>query len=251
MEVPMNIELVKQRILNRKFLSLLLAILVLIGLIFYLRYFFTIGVFYDDTFLKKQGEYPDIQFIGKTNQGSVQISVNVLNGKQNSIDVTFRLPNDINKQYNVSFKDLAGWGLKNIIVKDYNGNVIFEGQYSEDSPFLFDKYGKPLVGNEISRVIVNGETNYNDNYKISAKKVVDFAAMADETIRGKLGHLILAILIFVLTLIDIKYPLLFFNLKYMFSVKDPEPSEFYISMQQISWIVMPIIGLILLIVAVI
>lgn len=98
---------------------------------------------------------------------------------------------------------------------------------------------------------MNGETNNNDDYKISAIKVIDLVALANDTIRGELGYLILAILIFVLTLIDIKYPLLFFNLKYMFSVKDPEPSEFYISMQQISWIVMPIIGLILLIVAVI
>lgn len=247
----MNIDLVKQRILNRKSARFLLAILVLIGLFFYLRYFFTTGVFYDDTFLKKQGEYPDVQYIGKVKQGKIQISVKALNEKQNSIDVSFRLPNNINKQYNVSFKDIAGWGLRNIIIKDYDSNLVFEGQYEENSPFMLDKYGKPSVGNEIVQVTVNREAIYNDDYKISSKKVADFAALSGETTRGELGYLLLAIIIFALTLIDIKYPLLFFNLKYMFSVRDPEPSDFYISMQQISWVFMPIIGLFLLIVAVI
>ncbi len=125
----MNMELIKQRVLNKKSLKVLFAILIVITLILYLKYFFTTGVFYDDTFLKKQGEYTDIQYIGKTKQGKIQISVKALTDKQNSIDVIFRLPNDINKQYNVSFKDADYSGYGNLNIKDENGNTVFRGQY--------------------------------------------------------------------------------------------------------------------------
>ncbi|WP_352419673.1 hypothetical protein [Proteiniborus sp.] len=245
----MNIDLVKQRISNKKSLRFLLAILIVILLFLYLKYFFTTGVFYDDAFLKKQGEYPNIQYIGKAKQGIIQISVKALTNKQDSIDVNFRLPNDINKQYNVSFKDVDYWGYSNLNIKDENGNTVFHGQYIKDSPFLFDENGTPFW--EEAGIIVNKEINYNEDYKIFLKSIADFAALANEGIRGEFGYLVLAIIIFALTLIDIKYPLLFFSLNHMFTVKDPEPSDFYISMQQISWVVMPIIGLILLIVAVI
>jgi len=209
------------------------------------------GVFFDDTFLKKQGKYPNIQYVGKTNQGSIQISVDVLNEDQNNINVTFKLPNNINKQYNVRFKDSSVWGLSNIVVEDYSDNVIFEGQYNESISFLFDKYGIPSTNNKTTIVRTNEKVTYDKNYEVSLKKVVDFAAFANETTRGKLEYLVITVLIFTLTLIDIKYPLLFFKLNHMFSVKDPEPSDFYISMQQMSWVIMPTIGLALLIAAVI
>lgn len=247
----MNIELLKQKIQNRKFLGPSLVILVVIVLILYLKYFFTIGVFFDDTFLKKQGKYPNIQYVGKTSQGSIQISVDVLNKEQNNIDVTFKLPNNINKQYNVRFKDSSVWGLSDIVVEDYSDNVIFEGQYNESISFLFDKYGVPSTDNKTTMVRANEKVTYNENYEVSLKEVADFAAFANKTTRGKLGYLVIAMLIFTLTLIDIKYPLLFFKLNHMFHVKDPEPSDFYISMQQMSWVIMPIVGLAFLIAAVI
>ncbi len=126
--------------------------------------------------------------------------------------------------------------------------LYFGGNIIEDSLFLFDDNGTPFW--EEAGIIVNKEINYNEDYRIFLKNVADFAASANETTRGEFGYLVLAIIIFALTLIDIKYPLLFFNLNHMFTVKNPEPSDFYISMQQISWVILPIIGLILLVVAV-
>ena len=68
-------------------------------------------------------------------------------------------------------------------------------------------------------------------------------------VRGNIGVLLLALLLIVLTVIDIKYPLAFFTMKHFLDVQNPEPSDFYITMQEISWVVVPIIALIVMIVA--
>lgn len=74
--------------------------------------------------------------------------------------------------------------------------------------------------------------------------------MEGESICGELKSLILAIILFRMILIDVKYPLFFFNLKHFLSVKDPEPTDFHIFMQKVARVVISMIGVILLIVAV-
>lgn len=60
----------------------------------------------------------------------------------------------------------------------------------------------------------------------------------------------MAIFLFILTIIDIKDPMLFFRLNHFLSVRDPEPTDFYISMQKVGWVVMPLLGIVLMIVAI-
>ena len=98
--------------------------------------------------------------------------------------------------------------------------------------------------------IRDGHINYNSNYKLPLKIVAETAYGGNEVIRGESGFLFLAIFILLITFIDFKYPLLFFTLKYNMSVEDLRPSEHYITMQRLSWIILPIIAVIFLIVAI-
>ncbi|MFA9377156.1 MAG: hypothetical protein ACERKZ_10450 [Lachnotalea sp.] len=50
--------------------------------------------------------------------------------------------------------------------------------------------------------------------------------------------------------IDIKFPLFFFQTRHLLEVSNPEPSDFYMFMQRISWVVYPVIGTVLMIMAI-
>lgn len=241
---------VKQMISKSTFLKVLLSVVLLATIFLYFKAFFTKGVFYENTFLKKEVVSNNTYYTGKSMDGSIRITVEGLVNKNGSADVIYNLPNNINQKYTVNFKIPSNWefGIENI--KDEEGNIVFEGIYRKDSRLLLDKHGRPILGDYQVRILRDGESPFKADYKVSLKNVADFATFSNETIRGKYGFLGVAIFLFALTLIDIKYPLFFFYLRNFLEVKDPEPSDFYLTMQRISWYVYPIIGMILLIVAI-
>lgn len=65
--------------------------------------------------------------------------------------------------------------------------------------------------------------------------------------RGEIIPLIMFFIALAIYLVDMKYPLFFFQLHNSISVKDPEPSEFYLAMQKLGWFVIyPILLVVLL-----
>ena len=82
-------------------------------------------------------------------------------------------------QYTVSFENTSNRNLSIVSVKDEKGNIIFEGKYNKDSPFLIDNNGEPLM--DYGQIIVNEENPYNEGYTIPIKNVVDMATFSKET----------------------------------------------------------------------
>lgn len=248
----MTIGRVRQMISKSIFLKVLLCIFVIAVMIFYFKAFFTTGVYFNDTFLKKKVVNSDSHYIGESLYGTIHITVKGVKNKDRYADVIYSLPNGIHMQYTVTFKDASNWDLGIVNIKDEKGNIIFEGfegEYDKDSPFLYDKSGKPLI-EDVIRVVIDGENPYDEDYTVPLKNVADMATFSNDTIRGRYDYLILAIFIFIFTAVDIKFPLFFFKLKHFLDVKDPEPSDFYVFMQRISWYVLPVIGIILMITAI-
>ncbi|MEA4961040.1 MAG: hypothetical protein VB114_05185 [Lutispora sp.] len=245
-EKAMIAEKIKQMSSKDIFLKILLPIILLIVLIFYFKAFFTIGAYYERTFLVKEVAASDNHYIGKSKYGDIHITVKGLENEGSSAEVIYRLPNNINKQYIVNFKNAENWGLGIENIEDEDGNIIFEGEYQKGSQFMFDKNGEPLMDYADVRVSLGLEAVYSADYKVSLKSVADFASFANDTIRGEYEYLILAIILFLIIAIDIKYPLFFFELRHCLDVRDPEPSDFYIAMQRISWVAYPIIGIVLM-----
>jgi len=244
----MFIEKIKEALSRNIFIKVLSAVVLAVVLTFYFKVFFATGVYYDNSFLKKEQVSSDRHYIGKNKYGGIHITIKGIVNKHPEAEVIYRLPNDINKRYTVTFKDAGNWNLGIENIKDED-DIVFEGDYRKGSYFLFDKNGEPLVSDAV-RVRANGEIFYNVNYKPSLKGVADFAYSAEDTIRGKYEFFIPAVFLFIITFIDIRYPLFFFTLEHFLDVKDPEPSDFYISMQRVSWVVLPIIGIVLMIAAI-
>lgn len=198
---------IKNIVIKNKYIKFFLIIFVLS---IYFKTFFSIGVYYDDIFLKKEVIGTDVHYKGKTIFGVLHITVKGIKNRHDRVDVIYRLPNDINEQYTVIFKDPNNWDLGITSIKDENGNVVFEGTYKKGSYFLFDKNGKPILDNKV-RVYSNGASPYNDYYRIGLKSIVKFAMFENDRIRGDYINLFFAIFLSIILLIDIKFPLFFFR----------------------------------------
>jgi hypothetical protein len=200
--------------------------------------FFSTGVYYEGAFLKKTVGINECYYKGQNKYGNITVTVKGQINKDNSALVSYAYPYSINRQYTVNFKDSNNWdfGIENI--QDSSGNILFEGEYRKNDNYLYDKTGKPLLEDNL-RAIIGNKFPHQD-YQLSLKNVADFATCSNDAIRGKYTSLILAVLLFIFTLIDIKDPLFFFQLKYRWDVNNPEPSDFYEVMQKISWCVNPI-----------
>lgn len=240
---------IKQMISTNIFLKALLCICIVVIAVFYFKTFYTTGIYFEDTFLKKEVVNSDNHYRGESAFGTIHITVKGQKNKQGNVDVIYRLPNDIYKQYTVNFKDAGNWDLGITSIEDVDGNIIFEGEYRKGSYVLIDKDGKPFIERDLG-FRISGENPYDKGYKVFLVNVAELASLSNDTIRGRYEFLILAIFILVFTGIDMKFPLFFFTLQNALSVRDPEPSDLYIAIQRISWYVMPIIALILMIVAI-
>lgn len=232
---------IKQGISKRKLLGMIVFIFILLILILYFKSFYTQGMYFNDVFLKR--EETSLGSIYSNQRENVQISVEN-NRDDESIKVIYALPNDIHRQYQVSLQNGTNMETVPLKIEDVEGKLVFEGIYREDSPFLYDK-GNDLFMNDSFQTRVNGEIDYNKDFEASLKSVADFAVGAN-TIRGKYELLAFAILLFVITAIDIKYPLFFFTLKHFLTVNDPEPSDLYLSIQRTCWYIYPFIGILLM-----
>lgn len=239
-----------QTVFKKIYFKIFLSAFIIVALVLYFKAFFTVGVYFDNNFLKKEVISSSNHYVGKSKFGDIHIIVLGLKNKQSSADVIYRLPNGTNRQYMANFKDANNWDSGITKIKDIDGNIIFEGEYKKGNPVLLDKSGKPLLNVDI-QYTKHVELPYNKDYKVPLMNIAAMASFANDQIRGKFGFLLLAVILFARTLIDIKFPLFFFKLRYFIDVKEAEPSNLYIVSQRISWYVVPVIGLILMIVAII
>jgi len=237
---------------NNKLIRRIIYVLLAVIIFLYLKLFFSTGVYYNDSFLNKVNLSNETQYIGKSRQGDIQITVkgqaNVK--KESSAEVIFNLPNNIYEHYTVNLSDEEEYFLGNVEIKK-NDDVIFNGKYQQGSMFLYDMNNEPIIEG-LTLSVSNGknEVIYDNNYSIPLISIVHFALHENDRIRGNGGMLLAAAILIFFTFIDIKYPLFFFELRHSFEVEDPKPTEFYISMQKLSWGINSTIVLVLLIMAI-
>lgn len=195
--MSMTIDRIRNLISKITLLKVLICAFIIVILFFYLKTFFTTGVYFHDAFLKKQVLCSEIHYTGTTKYGKAQIIVKGLVNKESIIEVDYILPNNINKNYKVEFENIfnseidmgdiediyvrdSRVGIENI--KDEDGNVIFPGGvYKKYFSFLFEKNGEPFM--DVSPVMIDMENAYNNNYKLPLNNVVAFATSSNDVIR--------------------------------------------------------------------
>ncbi len=235
-----------------KLIKVAIIILIFLSLI-YLRFFFQKGILYDDVFLVQKGTSEGIDFQGKSRWGDLKLTVKGDHLKEGNVTVDYQLPNNIQNNYEVEFTEEMPNYKQKVKITDHTGQVIFKGFYTANSGFIFltDEL-EEIVFPELHFDIMESppKNPYDSNYEITPYNIINIATKRNLGIRGKGQPFVFAILLLIITAIDIKYPLFFFQLDTFLNVEDAKPSEFFLAMQRMSWYVMPIISLILLVVAI-
>jgi len=217
-----------------------ILILILLTIVFlYFKTFFSIGIFYEETFLKRKFILNERHYIGSNEYGTIDIAVKFDMENQKSKMVVFNFPNNRPKKYTINYnKD-------NIVetIKNDDGKVIFSENYDTVTNVL-GQGAKFMTDNTVIKV-----KKSNDNsgyYNISLRDIVSFSRPGYGEIRGDIGLLIGSIFLSLFYFIDLVYPLFFFKIKHILSVKNPEPSNFYLKIQKISRYIYPCIIFIML-----
>lgn len=174
------------------------------------------------------------------------ILINVEKSKQNTgeIIVEYNLPNKLYFIYHVFIEKTDNFRGKIRILQD--NKELFNGIYDNKQTFyLYVNNSEPYLGDMVS-VVINDDY-YPDNYTPPLTSIARFATGHGVEKRGGIIPLIMFFIALAIYLVDMKYPLFFFQLHNSISVKDPEPSEFYLAMQKLGWFVIyPILLVVLL-----
>ena len=123
-------------------------------------------------------------------------------------------------------------------------SVLLDGGYNPDSPFypLCDANGEPAVGVYVS----NGSWH---NYKLRPMQVLTFAEGGSGTAcRGDWLVYGMGVLVSLITALAAAFPEELFYLSHFMSVQDPEPTDFYMACQRVSWVIVTFAALIIYIV---
>lgn len=82
-------------------------------------------------------------------------------------------------------------------------------------------------------------SDYWASYETTPVSIMAFAEGPELTHRGSVGLYLLMVLMTLLLMLDVAHPLVLFRLEHCCDVRDPEPSDFYLLMQRVGWVLYP------------
>lgn len=114
---------------------------------------------------------------------------------------------------------------------------LFEGGYNPDAPFgsFCDTNGEPSL---ILRTrVYTSTTGFWHNYELFPTEVVRFAHGPSTTCRGDWLIYALGVFLSLITAVAAAFPEHLFHWNHFLSVRDPEPTDFYMDCQRVSWVI--------------
>ncbi len=227
--------------------SVIAGIVIVILLVFYHQFYFTIGMRYDDTFFHMKNVNGTTVYTGLTSRGRMDISVSDPN--DGVTVVSYQLGDFSKKTYFVSMDPATSDNSVRKVSVIENGGRIFTGAL--DGKYLTDENGEVVFDDQINTVTnMNKVQHIDSGEEMTSINIIRMAQHQYDTLRGKPQFLTPALFILLMTILDMTFPMLFFSLHHGFWVKNPEPNETYLAGQKASWIIFPFISLVLFVLAV-
>lgn len=215
-------------------------------LLIYLPFFFQKGIVIDDSFLKKTEMESATMYSGKVNRVKTTIVQSGEVSKDATVEIKVVEGNELEKVFTIQIleKEINEfWQRYAFSIKDPTGEVSFFGYNSREIQPLTDKAGKPILF--IDNIVFDFEDDEVTGMEHLKFKVIRVAFGDADAIRGNVGYFMFALLLLGLALIDFRWPLFFFTLDHFLFVRDPEPSDLYLSIQKARWIATPVISIFL------
>lgn len=203
------------------------------------------GVLFEGALLKVSASPGQTVYSGKAHGDPVTITVTPDGGSATAVE--FVIGDRFHDIYSVEYP------LENIrteygdtvpgvrILK--NGGVLFEGGYDETAEYSWYDSDGTLSMMGVFGFTTNGGDSWS-GYETTAPDVMRFAREPELTARGSWALYFLMTFLTLLLMLDVACPTTLFYIRYCFSVRNPEPSDDYLVMQKISWVICPFLLLI-------
>ena len=203
------------------------------------------GILLEDAFLRKEETTDADCFTGKVNGESVTLIR--WYGSENGVHtVTLRVGKRLHDTYTVYLGApmiplsgtvstlVSAWQEVPTLRIAKNDTVIFEGGYQESSGFFYTPAGEWTSEGLDMTTYVSGADLWED-YTVSKGFLARLVLKPELVDRGDWRLYALMVCCTLLVMVDVAFPYTIFRWRYRRWVKDPEPTDNYLSMQRIGW----------------
>jgi len=132
-------------------------------------------------------------------------------------------------------------GNRPVVISDVNGEERFRGYLTQSGNLTDEQDRLDPESFDIRVYTVYGNQDPWMNYTPSNLFVAKLALEPDLTYHGSIGLFLMMLIATLCVAVDVLFPTFWFRLEHILSVRDPEPSDFYIAMQRIGWAVWPVL----------
>ncbi len=202
------------------------------------------GVLFEGALLKMSASAEGTVYSGKVHGDQAAVTVTPGSGSATTVEFVIgdRFHDICSVEYPLADIRTEGGGTVPGVRILKNGEVLFEGGYDKDS-----EYGWYNQDGTWAPMIRGSAPFGNDpwsGYETTAASAMRFAQGPELTARG--SWLLYALMVFftLLVMLDVAFPTVLFYMRHCCDVRDPEPSDFYLAAQKVSWVVYPILLLI-------
>ena len=194
------------------------------------------GVTFEGTLLRIQTEADHTTYCGKVYGDEVSVVV-----RSAKAQVEYLVEDRVHDVYTVEYplepiqtQFGSVFGIR--ILK--NDSILFEGGYDPRQEFApwVDQKGEWDVEIHVTYESTGG---LRAPEELTRGNVMYFLNGPDMGHRGSIGLYLLMVLLTLILMVDVACPLVLFKLQHMLDVRDPEPTEFYLAMQKVGWVLYP------------
>ncbi|MDD3347459.1 hypothetical protein [Oscillibacter sp.] len=213
------------------------AMLVGFGILMAVSHLLFRGVAFEETLLRVEESAGETVYTGKVRGERVRIAVS--SAGENTKQVICEKGDGSRDAYTMAYplppiQTERGQMVDGVRIRK-NDQMLFEGGY--DPADTLSGWYLPDGTWDIDVVFVTGEAPAVR--ELTRGQVAYLASGPELAARGSWALYLLMALFSVLVALDAAFPMTIFTMQHCCDVRDPEPSDFYLSMQRVSWVVYP------------
>ena len=191
------------------------------------------GVAFEDTLLKVEQNGDQITYTGK--QHGVDITIAAYPEESGHV-VRLTIGDSIDHIYHVEYPGgtISGryGGTYRRVTVSRGEKVLFDGGYNPEP--MFADYCE--LDGEMAHTIYMRPVHSGDpwrDFELHFAQVMSFANGPESTTRGSWLHYGMALFFSIICAVAVAFPYTLFELRYHWSVKDPEPTDFYLRTNEV------------------
>lgn len=229
----------EQRTRLQKIVLLILTAMILLFGVLNVVSLFRKGVVFEETLLRIRTEADETVYYGKVHGDDVSVTV-----RTGDAQVIYAVEDRTPVIYTVEYpldpirtEHGSVFGIR--ILK--NDKILFAGGYDPQQEFMswFDQNGQWDPGIYVTFSTSGGGLSAPE--ELTRGDVMYFLEGPELVHRGSIGLYLLMVLLTLLMMLDVAFPLALFKLQHMLDVRDPEPTDFYLTMQRVGWVIYPFV----------